>query len=131
MKIEFENELEIGDTVYVIDRYKDRYVMCPNCSGTPYRDNYVCTVCNGKGKTKRFRNVPLECMLESVILTYTIEHEPGDRIGVPKYYVEYSLFFEPDGADVVSSNDVYTTKEDCQRKCDELNANEFAENVLR
>lgn len=119
-----DNKFNIGDEVYVIQKVKIKN-PCFACNGAGHKiidgNKFYCSKCNGEGyfryETKKEYQV---IGLKTVTLVKSITQLQGKEL-VPKTVVTYNVGNECMTLKEVPEHHLFTTKEEAEARCKELN----------
>lgn len=128
--LQVENKFEIGQEVYVIrkERVKEK---CSACNGAGHKiidgNEYYCSKCNGKGYSRYETKEEYQVKgLKTVTLIKSITQLQEKEL-IPQTVIIYNVDSEGMTLKEVPEHRLFTTKEEAEACCKELNEEESAD----
>lgn len=125
--LNINNKFEIGQEVYLIRKVKIKN-PCPACNGEGNKiidgNKFYCSKCNGEGYLRYETKKEYQVIgLKTVTLLKSITQLQGKEL-VPKTVITYNVGNECMTLKEVPEHYLFTTKEEAEARCKELNEEE-------
>ena len=125
--LNIDNKFEVGQEVYIIrkERTKEK---CPACNGDGHiivnENRFSCEKCYGRGYLRNTANIAYQIIGKYVVtLVKSITQLQGKKL-LPKTVITYNVGNECMTLKEVPEHHLFTTKEEAEARCKELNEKE-------
>lgn len=127
--LNIDNKFEVGQEVYVIQKVRTK-TPCSACNGEGHKiidgNKFYCSKCNGEGYLRYETKKEYQVIgLKTVTLVKSITQLQGKEL-VPKTVITYNVGNECMTLKEVPEHHLFTTKEEAEACCKELNEEESA-----